>query len=122
MQLTNKKLETVQGLYRDAKMLGTQGRKREASELGVKALSIFNDAAVQKIETNTYESKEHLIYTDISVPLPVKADTKIYRIEIGLIDGSPLAQDILAVLKKYNELGYPEPHAGDEIDLSTMEF
>lgn len=122
MQLSHEELYTVERIYQDAKTLGQAGLKREASAKGAQALEIFNHTAVQKIETSAYKRKDDLIYTDISVPLPVKAGTKDYQLQLLLIDGSPLAQDILTVLKKYNELGYQEPGAGEELDLSTMEF
>lgn len=122
MQLSHEEFDTAERFYEEAKTIGRRGLKQEASALGAKALEIYNQAAVQKIETNTYENKEELTYTDISVPMPVKAGTKIYQLDISLINNSPLAQDILAVLKKYNELGYPGPRAGEEVDLSTMEF
>jgi hypothetical protein len=118
--LTPQEFEKAQCLMQMAKKLGSQGLKKQASTMGAQSLHIFNQAVVRKIETGdlidtrTNSEDVELVYSDISVPMPVEPDRRGYNLLLNLIEKSPLAQEILAVLKKYEDSG--------SIDLDNLGF
>lgn len=127
MELTQQEFDKAQHLFAEAKELSRRGLKQEASIIGVRTLHIFNQAAVRKIETgdivdvHTNSKDVELVYSDLSVPMPVEPGRPGYNLLLCLVKDSPLAQEVLAVLKKYEEIDYPKPQE-DKIDLDRVKF
>ena len=95
-------------LRRAAQLLHAEGDHRRAWSYTTELCELINQGTLQALSTGNFSSDELLMFGEITESYEqaqTNASRKTVRLKLSLLEGSPLAREIEAVLEKHMNEG-----------------